>query len=77
MAKVLSKELAISVDQRPPGGLDPNAFAALRSLLDVIQRVGIEGEPQQVFEMIEEDLRARLAVPVNRAGAAGRQRQRR
>jgi hypothetical protein len=35
--------------------------ASLRSLLDVIKRVRIEGEPQQVFEVIETDLRARLA----------------
>jgi hypothetical protein len=64
MAKVLPKELAVSVEQRTPGNLDAGAYGALRSLLDVIQRVGIEGEPQQVFEMIEEDLRARLAVLV-------------
>lgn len=52
-------------DQRVPSGLQPEAFAAIRSLLDVIQRVGVDGEPQRVFEMIEEYLRARLAVPVD------------
>jgi len=39
-------------------------YAALRRLLDVIESCGAIGEPQRVFEMIEEDLRARLAVPV-------------
>ena len=29
----------------------PRAWAALRSLFDVIQRVGVEGEPEPVFEM--------------------------
>jgi len=36
----------------------------LRRLLDVIEQCGAIGEPQRVFEMIEEDLRARMAVPV-------------
>lgn len=63
---LLPKDVFVRVeDQRVPGGLQPEAFAALRSLLDVIQRVGVDGEPERVFEMIEEDLRARLAVPVD------------
>jgi hypothetical protein len=37
MAKVRPKELAISVEQRTPGNLEPAAFAALRRLLDIIQ----------------------------------------
>ena len=52
---------AWDVRRQAPGGLDPEAWASLRSLLDVIKRVRIEGEPQQVFEVIETDLRARLA----------------
>jgi len=44
--------------------LDPDAYAALRRLLDVIEQCGAIGEPQRVFEMIEEDSRARMAVPV-------------
>ena len=51
-------------DQRTPGGLDPDAYVALRRLLDLIESCGAIGEPQRVFEMIEEDLRARSAVPV-------------
>jgi len=42
----------------------PRAWAALRSLFDVIQRVGVEGEPEPVFEMIEQDLRARVSKPL-------------
>jgi len=45
------------VEQKPRSGLDPDAYAALRSLLDVIERCGAIGELQRVFEMIEEDLR--------------------
>ena len=40
------------------GGLEPEAFAALRSLLDVIEACKVSGEPRDVFAMIEEDLRA-------------------
>jgi hypothetical protein len=32
--------------------------------LDVIESCGAIGESQEVFAMIEEDLRARMAVPV-------------
>jgi Family of unknown function (DUF5681) len=66
VASILPKDVLVNVQQQTPGGLDPEAWATLRSLLDVIQRVGIEGEPQQVFEMIETDLRARLASDVSR-----------
>jgi hypothetical protein len=38
IAKVLPKELAISVEQRTPGGLTPEAYATLRRLLDIIER---------------------------------------
>ena len=62
---LLPRDLFVRVeDQRTPGNLDPDAYAALRSLLDVIEKCGAIGEPQQVFAMIEEDLRARMAVPV-------------
>jgi hypothetical protein len=63
---LLPRDLFVRVeDQRTPGNLDPDAYAALRSLLDVIEKCGAIGEPQQVFSMIEEDLRARMAVPVD------------
>jgi hypothetical protein len=31
MARVLPKELAVTVEQRTPGNLDPDAYAALRA----------------------------------------------
>jgi len=60
----LPRDVFISVEQKTPGGLDADAYAALRRLLDVIESCGAVGEPQEVFAMIEEDLRARMAVPV-------------
>jgi hypothetical protein len=65
IANVMPKALEVAIQHQSLGGLDATAYSALRSLLDVIQHVGIEGEPQQVFEMIEEDLRARLARPIS------------
>jgi hypothetical protein len=62
---LLPRDVFVKVeDQRTPGALDPDAYAALRRLPDVIESCGAIGEPQKVFEMIEEDLRARMAVPV-------------
>ena len=65
MAKVLPKELAISVEQRTPGNLDANAYAALRSLLNVIEASKIEGEPGEVFERIEQFLRSENAKQID------------
>jgi hypothetical protein len=36
--------------------------AALRRVLDLIKQCKVNGDPQSVFAMIEEDLRARMAV---------------
>jgi hypothetical protein len=47
-----------------PGNLEPEAWATRRSLLDVIEACKVSGEPRDVA-MIEEDLRARLAVPID------------
>jgi hypothetical protein len=33
-------------------------------VLDIIEAVGATGDPAEVFAAIEEDLRARLAIPV-------------
>ena len=65
VASILPKDVLVNVQQQTPGNLDAESWAALRSLLDVIQRSGIEGEPQQLFEMIETDLRTRLATDVS------------
>ncbi len=64
MARVLPKELAVSVEQKTPGNLEPEAWATLRRVLDLIESAKVESDPQTVFAMIEEDLRARLAQPV-------------
>ena len=62
---LLPRDVFVKVeDQRTPRGFDADSYAVLRRLLDVIERCGAIGEPQRVFEMIEEDLRARMAVPV-------------
>src|SRR5262245_40163849 len=50
---LLPKDVFVRVeDQRAPGGLDPDAYASLRRLLDLIESCGAVGEPQRVFEMI-------------------------
>ena len=64
MARVLPKEVAVSVEQRAPGNLEPESWATLRRVLDLIEACKVEGDPQAVFAAIEEDLRARMAVPV-------------
>jgi Family of unknown function (DUF5681) len=61
---LLPRDLFISVQQQAPGGLDAESWASLRRVLDLIESCGASGEPQEVFEMIEEDLRARLAKSV-------------
>ena len=63
-AVLVPKEMRLEVEQKTPGGLEPDAYAALRRLLDVIESCGAVGDPQAVFAMIEEDLRARMAVPI-------------
>jgi hypothetical protein len=61
MARVLPKELAISVEQRTPGNLDPESYAALRRVLDLIEAAKVDGDPQSIFEKIEAALRADAA----------------
>jgi hypothetical protein len=61
---LLPRDVFISVEQKTPGNLEPEAWAALRRVLDLIQAAGADGDPRDVFEMIEEDLRARLATTV-------------
>jgi hypothetical protein len=62
---LLPKDVFISVEQKTPGNLEPEAWPALRRVLDLIQAAGADGDPRDVFEMIEQDLRARLAIPVD------------
>jgi hypothetical protein len=48
-------DVFLSVEQRTPGNLDPEAWAALRRVLDIIEAVGATGDPAEVFAAIEED----------------------
>jgi hypothetical protein len=51
-----------SREHRPPEGSE--AWATLRRVLDLIEACKVEGDPQAVFAAIEEDLKARMAVPM-------------
>ena len=55
---LVPKDVQISVEQKTPGNLEPEAYAALRRVLDIIQAANIEGDPQAIFERIESVLRA-------------------
>jgi hypothetical protein len=60
---LLPRDVFVKVeDQRAPGGLDADSYAALRRLLDLIESLKIEGEPQAVFGRIEAALRADAAT---------------
>jgi hypothetical protein len=61
---LLPRDVFINVQQQTPGNLEPEAWATLRRVLDLIEACKIEGDPQAVVAAIEEDLRARMAVPV-------------
>jgi hypothetical protein len=62
---LLPRDIFVRVeDQRTPGNLDPDAYAALRRLLDIIQASGVEGDPQAIFERIEAALRADAATVI-------------
>ena len=60
---LLPKDVFVRVeDRRTPGNLEPEAWAALRRVLDIIQASGVEGDPQAIFEKIESALRADTAT---------------
>ena len=60
---LLPRDVFVRVeDQRTPGNLEPEAWAALRRVLDIIQAANIEGDPQAIFERIESALRADTAT---------------
>ncbi len=63
---ILPKEAFVRIeDQRAPGNLDAEAWASLRRVLDLIEQCGAGGKvPRDVLSAIEEDLRARLALPI-------------
>jgi hypothetical protein len=60
---LLPRDVFISVEQRTPGNLDPEAWATLRRVLDLIQQCAPAGsDPAKVFETIESALRAEHAT---------------
>ena len=60
---LLPRDVFVPVeDQRTPGNLEPEAWAALRRVLDIIQAAKVEGAPQAIFEKIESALRADTAL---------------
>src|SRR6516165_2554716 len=62
---LLPRDVFVRVeDQRTPGNLDPDAYAALRRLLDLIEACKVDGDPQAVFEKIEAALRADAATVI-------------
>lgn len=65
-AVLVPREMKVEVEQKTFGSLSREAYAVLRRLVDLIQAAGIDGAPEQVFAMIEDDLRARLAQPVTK-----------
>jgi hypothetical protein len=65
VASILPKDVLVNVQQQTWGYLDPEAWGALRRLPDLNSASGVDGDPQSVFAMIEEDSRARLLVPVD------------
>ena len=62
---LLPRDVFISVEQRAPGNLEPDEWATLRRVLDIIQASVPEGaEPTQVFETIENALRSEYAKTI-------------
>jgi hypothetical protein len=57
----------LSLQQQTPGNLEPDEWATLRRVLDIIQATTPDGaEPAKVFETIETALRAEYAMLVEK-----------
>jgi hypothetical protein len=62
---LLPRDVFITVEQRTPGNLDPEAWATLRRVLDIIQASAPAGaDPAEIFQTIEEALRAKHATMI-------------
>jgi Family of unknown function (DUF5681) len=62
---LVPRDIFLNVAQAAPGGLEPDEWKTLRTVLDLIQATAPEGvAPAQVFEVIEHALRAEFAKPV-------------
>ena len=67
-ASLLPKEVALSVRQVVPAGLDAAAWATLNRIMDMIRNHAPEGtEADQVFGFLEMCLRAEFAKPIEHA----------
>ena len=65
VASILPKDVLVNVQQSTPGNLEPEAWATLRRVLDIIQACALEGaEPAQVFETSETALPVEYATTV-------------
>jgi len=73
MARVLPKELAVTVQQqidprlKSLQNLDAEALGALGGVMNAIAAAKVDADPQTIFEVIESDLRARFATDVSKA----------
>lgn len=62
---LVPKDIFLNVAQAAPGGLEPDEWATLRRVLDIIQATAPDGvAPAQVFETIEHALRSEFARPI-------------
>ena len=69
---LLPRDVFIGVEQRTPGNLDPDEWAILRRVIDLIQVNAKGAELGPVLETIENALRADQARLIERtSGAAG------
>jgi hypothetical protein len=59
---LLPRDVFISVEQRTPGNLDPDEWAILRRVIDLIQANAKDAELGPVLETIENALRADQAL---------------
>jgi hypothetical protein len=64
----LPRDVFISVEQRTPGNLDPDEWAILRRVIELIQATAPGGELGPVLETIENALRADAAKIVAAEG---------
>jgi hypothetical protein len=66
VASLMPKSMEIAIENRGP--MDSDAMRMLRRLVDTIEATGAANvaDSETVLNWMEEDLRARLAVPVDR-----------
>ena len=70
-ARVLPKDVAITLEQTYPGGLDASDIAILRAIKDSIPDADARS-PQEVLEYVRDTLRAAEAKPIEGTGTVQR-----